>query len=146
MVFHSRLESALRYGMNEEIDLTGAKGRLPWAEVARVAGAALERSGSPVSMRSPAVAAAAAAAGYSAATIVAQIRLRHWLETKAKEFGTDPAIYLGARFAPLDAAMQLDRHAPEGTRRLLDRVVEGSVTVESMKRELKRLVNQKRLE
>ncbi|MDA9451284.1 hypothetical protein [Bradyrhizobium sp. CCBAU 21360] len=131
--------------MGEDYDLRGAKRRLPWAEVARLAAHEVERSGAPVSMRSAAVAAAAAASGYSAASIVSQIRLRNWIETKAREFGVDPATYLGARFAPLEAAMQLDRHEPEKTRRLLDLVVEESVTVEAIKRDLKRLVSQKRL-
>lgn len=126
--------------------LKGAKStRLAWADVARAAAAALEKSGGSASMRSPALADLAANSGYSAAMLIRQIRLLAWVERKAAELGVDPAIYLGAGFAGLETAMLLDRHAPELTPRLLGEVVAGNVSVESLRRDLRSRVGAKRL-
>src|ERR1700676_895657 len=131
--------------MNKKGGLQGAKeARMAWAEVAKAAGAALKKSGAAGSMRSPALADLAAESGYSAAILKRQLRLRTWVEAKAAELGVDPARYFGAGFAGLEAAMLLDRHAPEKTRRLLDSVVDETATVESLRRELRSLVGRKR--
>ncbi|WFU23640.1 hypothetical protein QA649_37455 [Bradyrhizobium sp. CB1717] len=87
----------------------------------------------------------AATSGYSAAVLMRQIRLRTWIEAKAAELDVDPKAYMDAGFAGLEAVMMIDRHEPGRTRRLLDAVVAGNVTVESLRRDLRSLVGEKRL-
>jgi len=132
--------------MSEKADLEGAKAaKLAWADVARAAEQILTESGALASMRSPVMADIARQSGYSAAMLMRQIRLKTWLEAKAVELGVDPERYLAAGFAGLEAAMALDRHAPDETRELLDRVAEGAVTVESLRDEVQSRVAKKRL-
>lgn len=132
--------------MSGKTGLEGAKAaKLAWADVARAVEQALKKSGASASMRSPVMADIARQSGYSAAMLMRQIRLRTWVETKAAELGVDPKRYLAAGFAGLEAAMALDRHAPDETRELLDRVVEGTVTVESLRDEVRSRVAKKRL-